>query len=459
MPRLLALLLLLSVTHAVAQSPDEPPPSDGEPEARLWKEPCDLDGKGRGELLRVSGTSAGGNMSQGLETWRVHLGLSPLVELTQEGRPQSGTKATIAEADRWTVVCSRGAMRLRAGDAELKLSVSGGAARVDPKWLAALAPDRARDLTLAKLEGISALLDGLADEPAVAGADEASARVGLLIAERAIDAGDTDRAEAALQQVEPGKLPALAAWSKKVTARLDALRGATPIRPANPVKLGSVARPVTIPVGRAGEGELSREPDVFWSGASLCVREGERAGTMRCWESAARKWREPEPYASPYAPGPKLKAKFLGGEGGYATRLTLEDAAGERVVGEFQTPSLLARDARGGLVIHSAGQVSREKGDVSVHGYDAATGVGSVLAGAGKYFFDGPTALRSVAQAGRSWSLPAPGKETGVACVSEPLTSPDEQRAACLAAKGGEAAAPADLELWVFELAEEGAGK
>lgn len=463
MTRLAPLLALLVLTPSrpLAQLPDEPPPSDGEPDVRLWKEACDLDGKGGGELYRVSGSTAGGNMSQGRETWRVQRGTDHLLELTQEGRPTVGAGAVIAEAARWTVACSRGAIRIRAGDAELKLTVGAKGASVDAKWLAGLAPDRARDLTLAKLDGLSALLDGLADEPAVAGADEGSARVGLLIAERAIDAGETDRADAALQQAEGAKPPALAAWAKKVAARLDALRGAAPIRPVKPVKVGTVERPVTIPVGRVGEGELGREPDVFWAGAALCLREGEKAGTMRCWESAAAKWREPEPYASPYAAGPKLKARFLGNEGGYATRLSLEDAAGERVVGEFQSPSLLARDARGGLVVHAAGLVSAEKGDVSVHGYDAAAGVGSVLAGGGKFFFDGPTSLRSAAQAGRSWTVPAPGRDAGVTCVSEPLTSPDEKRAACLAlaAKGGEAAPSAGLELWVFELAEEAAKK
>ena len=71
-------------------------------------------------------------------------------------------------------------------------------------------------------------------------------------------------------------------------------------------------------------------------------------------------------------------------------------------------------DARGGLVIHSAGPALAEKGDVSVVGYDAASGAGSVLVGGGKYFFDGPTSLRSASQAGRSWNVPVPGRDTGV---------------------------------------------
>jgi hypothetical protein len=178
---------------------------------------------------------------------------------------------------------------------------------------------------------------------------------------------------------------------------------------------------------------------------------------MRCYDTAAGKWREAEPYASPYAAGPRLEARFLGNPGGYATRLTLKEADGERVVGEFHSPSLLARDARGGLVVHSAGLISTEKGDVSVHGYDAPSGVGSVLAGGGKYFFDGPTSLRSAAQAGRSWSVPAPGRDTGVACVAEPLTSPDEKRAACLASRPSAPKGGAQ-ELWLFELVE-AAGK
>src|SRR5512145_3247411 len=114
--------------------------ADGSPDARLWKEPCALDGKGQGELLRVSGSAAGANMSQGRETWRVQLGADALVELTQEGRLMIGPGATIDERERWSVACSRGAVRIRAGDAELLLAVAGGAASVDAKWLAGLSP-------------------------------------------------------------------------------------------------------------------------------------------------------------------------------------------------------------------------------------------------------------------------------------------------------------------------------
>ena len=456
--RLTPLAALLAALPVLALEFEEPPPADGAADVRLWKEKCDLDGKGNGELLRVSGSSAAGSMSQGRETYRVQRGPDILVELTQEGRPRPGSGATIAEGERWTVTCSRNAVSVRAGDAELRLAVSGKSAAIDAKWLQGLTPEKGKGLALEKLEALSALLDGLEDEPAVGKADEAAARVGLLLSERALDAGDTDRADAALQQAEAGAYPALAAWSRKVAERLDAVRGAAPIQATKGARIGTVERAVTVPVGKAGEGEMGREPDVFWALAGLCVRqEGAQSRTMRCWDVTAAKWREPEPYASPWAAGPALRAQYLGNAGGYATRLSLQDSAGERSVGDFQSPSILARDTRGGLVIHSAGSAS-EKGDVSVVGYDAASGAGSVLAGGGKYFFDGPTSLRSVAQAGRSWNVAVPGRDTGVACVGEPLTSPDEKRAACLAGKAGEPKAGA-LELWEFELVEAGAGK
>jgi hypothetical protein len=455
--RLAWLLALLALAGGPAAAQvAESPPADGQPDARLWKEPCVLDGKGNGELLRVSGSSAGANMSQGLETYRVQLGTDLLVELTQEGQPMIGSGAAIAEGDRWVVTCARGAIRVLAGEAELRLSVAGKAASVDAKWLQGLAPDRARSLGLARLEGTAALIDALADEPVVGGAEEASARVGLLIAERAIDAGETDRAESALQQAEAGRFPALAGWARRVGERLEAARGAAPLRAVNAVRLGTVRRLVTVPVGKVGEGELVGDPDVFWSRGFLCLRqEGEQAATMRCYDTAVGKWRDAEPYASPYAAAPKLRAKYLGNPGGYTTRLTVEEAGGERVLGEFHSPSLLARDARGGIVVHAAGLVSAEKADVTVHGYDAASGAGSVLAGGGRYFFDGPTSLRSIAQAGRSWSVPAPGRDAGVVCVAEPLTSPDEQRAACLAGKPSGPQGES-RELWLFDLAEPG---
>lgn len=456
---LLPALLVALPSHVLAQEADEPPPADGEPDVRLWKEACDLDGKGGGELLRVSGSSAAGNMSQGRETYRVQRGPDVVVELTQEGRPQVGPGATVPEGERWTVTCSRGAIRVKAGEGELRLAIAGKAAKLDAKWLQGLASEKSRDVPLPRLEATSALLDGLAEEPAVAGADEGAARVGLLIAERALDAGETDRADAALQDSGAGKVPALAGWEKRVAERLEAERHAAPLRAARPVRLGTIARPVTVPVGKVGDGELSREPDVFWSRGSLCVREAaERASTMRCWDAGAAGWRDPEPYASPYAAGPKLKAHYLGNGGAYATRLTVEDAAGERALGEFQSPMLLARDARGGTVVHAAGVDAAGKGSVAVESYDAAAGVGSVLAGGGKYFFDGPASLRAVAQPGRSWEVATPGGDAGVACVGEPLTSPDERRAACLAAKPG-APKPAAYELWLFELEEAGPGK
>lgn len=458
--RLLALVLLVVAASALALDVDDPPPADGSPDARLWKEPCDLDGKGHGELLRVSGSAAGANMSQGRETWRVQLGPDALVELTQEGRLMIGAGARIEERERWSVGCSRGAIRIRAGEAELLLSVAGGAARVDAKWLAALAPEKAKPLALPRLEELATLLDAIADAPEVAGADEAAARVGLLIAERAIDAGESDKAEASLQQAEASRFPAVAAWGRKVGERLDAARGAAPIQPLRPMRLGSLQRLATVPIGRAGEGELGREPDVFWSRSSLCVRhDGDRRDTMRCYDTAAGKWREAEPYASPYAAGPKLEARFLGNPGGYATRLVLQDAGGERVVGDFHSPSILARDARGGLVVRSAGLIAPGAAEVVVSGYDAASGAGSVLVGGGKYFLDGPASLRSVAQPGRSWVVALPGRETGVVCVGEPLTSPDERRAACLAGKSGAPPSAAGYELWIFELGESPGGK
>src|SRR5512145_1480581 len=209
--------------------------ADGSPDARLWKEPCALDGKGQGELLRVSGSAAGANMSQGRETWRVQLGADALVELTQEGRLMIGPGATIDERERWSVTCSRGAVRIRAGEAELLLAVAGGAASVDAKWLAGLSPERAKALTAQRLEALAGVLDAVAEEPEVAGVEEAAARVGLLIAERAIEAGETDRAESALQQAEAARFPSIAGWGRKVGERLDAARGGAPVRPLLPV--------------------------------------------------------------------------------------------------------------------------------------------------------------------------------------------------------------------------------
>ena len=95
--RRLALLAVAAPALALAQPAAEPPPADGDPDARLWKEPCELDGTGRGELLRVSGSTSGGSMSQGRETFRVQLGSDALIELTQEGRPMLGAGATMVE--------------------------------------------------------------------------------------------------------------------------------------------------------------------------------------------------------------------------------------------------------------------------------------------------------------------------------------------------------------------------
>ena len=81
----LALLALASLPAAAQEPAGEDAAGAAEeeaeagPDARLWKEPCDLDGKGRGELLRVSGSTTGANMSSGHETYRVQLGDAPLV--------------------------------------------------------------------------------------------------------------------------------------------------------------------------------------------------------------------------------------------------------------------------------------------------------------------------------------------------------------------------------------------
>jgi hypothetical protein len=175
---------------------------------------------------------------------------------------------------------------------------------------------------------------------------------------------------------------------------------------------------------------------------------------MRCYDAAAGKWGGVTPYVSPYATGPKLSSAYMGHPGGYATKLLAIDAAGEREIGDFGSPSLVARDSRGGLVVREG-----EAGSVSNAGYDAAWGVGSLLAGGGKYFFDGATSLRSIAQPGRSWSVQLPGPGTGVVCVGEPLSSPDEKRAACLASKDPAGNGSPSYELWIFELVEPPAKK
>lgn len=453
---IIALALALAAPAVAQELDDDEGGADGDPDARLWKEPCDLDGKGRGELLRVSGSTTGANMSSGHETYRVQLGDAPLVELTQQGDLMFGGGAEIAEGARWKVSCGRGAIRILSGDAEVRLSVDAGAARIDAKWMKALAADRAKDQPLQRLQQVAGLLDAMEDEPAVAGRDEAGARVRLLIAERALDAGETDEADAALANAKVERFPALGDWARRITGRLDAARGAAPLAAVKAKRLGTLQALPPTPAGPVGEGESEQAPPgLFWLRASLCVRqEGAQSRSMRCYDAATGRWSGVEPYVSPFDSGPRLTATYLGHPGRYATRLALQEAGGERAIGEFGSPRLLARDLRGGLVVRSTNPTPSASDAVAVEGYDASRGVGSALAGGGKYFFDGATTLRSITQLGRSWSLPAPGRGAGVVCVAPPLTSPDEKRAACLASKDPAEKARAPYELWIFELVD-----
>jgi hypothetical protein len=443
----------------LAQEPDgEEAGADGEAGALLEKVSCDLDEKGHGELLRTSGTDQGASMSSGHETLRVRLGEVVLVELNHQGRLMFGAGASIEEDDEpWKVSCSRGAIRIRAGDAEVRLSVNDGSTEVDAKWLRSLAPERSKALALEVLEQLATVLDGISGRPEVAGRDEAVMRASLLLADRAIDAGETDKAENALGRVKVDRVPSIAAWYRQVADRLKSVRGSAPLRPVKPKRLGTLQHPPATLHGVFGEEEEEKDPEVglFWRRTSLCVRqEGEHRGDMRCYDAVAGKWSGIEPYLSPYAAGPKLHAVNLGRAGGYGTQLILSRAGVSRDAGTFSDPTVLARDVSGGLVVYSAGSATGNKASVVVEGYDAAMGAGSLLAGGGKYYFDGPTSLRSLAQPGRSWSFPAPGKGAGVVCVGQPLTSPDEKRAACLASKDPAGTAKAPHELWIFEIVD-----
>jgi hypothetical protein len=296
----------------------------------------------------------------------------------------------------------------------------------------------------------------MSETPAVDGRDEAAARARLLLAERALEAGETDEAENALRLARAERFPAIVAWSRKVAARLASVRGAAPLVTANPKRLGTLSKPPTVPVGRVADGEEDPEVGLFWLKGSLCVRqEGAQRGSMRCYDAVAGKWGGVTPYVSPFATGPKLVAAYLGHPGGYATKVLAVDAGGEREIGDFGSPSLIARDSRGGLVVREG----EGGGSVTPAGYDPARGVGSLLAGGGRYFFDGPSSLRSIAQPGRNWTMSVPGSGTGVACVGEPLSSPDERRAACLASRDPAGKGSAPYELWIFELAEPPARK
>ncbi len=349
----------------------------------------------RGTLVTLTGSSSGVNLSAPLTLFVLLEGSTLVAWVAQEGELERGGGRRFSPEETWPIACEPGAVVIDGH----RISFSSGRFRLDT--LASFPRELAQAL--------------------------------------ATRSSGFDGAPQLREQLEVAQ-----------ASEHDALIAAHPM----PLKLGpairlrAVAERVFPSIPLLGR----NDPDFFWRGNALCIREGE---AMRCLDPHGERRGATQPSVSPFAQAPALRFEFLGHAGEEKTQLTqLERDGGltEPFDGPLQWPSVLARTSSGRLLVVASERPSccatlfREEPVLVPPRLDVKQSPGSGLLRGGLWFVLADAKLRA-RRDDFSWELRAPGMSDP--CTADVLISPDEHFLACVAGH----ASPGHDWLWLFPIA------
>lgn len=420
-------------------------------DAKTWKEACAF--APGGELWRLSGSSGGNAVSTGEELFALRHQGQTVMKFGQQGPPELGGDAEIEESDRWKVRCQPGRIDIVTPAVTVSLQVEATEFKLDPRFSRILRPG-SRELGAPAVQSLNEVLTALLSSMGMdalngTGVVEALIRARLLTVERLLAASNLDMAGNWLSTLPSGPdLPELSSWAADLKRRVEDLRSKSPLMATGARRVGTL---LSLP--RALDDE--DEPLVFWRGTQLCVRqEASQPPSMRCVEAKTGSWGKVEPYRSPYGQDSHVELEYLGRAGAYQTRVSSSDA--EDTTGDEDTwsdPVVVAR-AKGRLVVVDSKDPRQHQGKEN---FERTSGLVSLLAGGGRYYFSEPDKLRSRRVEGLSWKFVVPVSGSEVRCAVPPRVSADGRWAACPAGPAGaegtpEAKAPSSFDLLLFGL-------